>query len=46
MSNNESIKKPYVQPAIVRELDLEVRAGSPIPPTPVILPFPVDDDNQ
>ena len=27
-------KKPYAKPVILHELELETRAGSPIPPTP------------
>lgn len=31
-------KKPYIKPKIIHELELETRAGSPIPPN-LIPPF-------
>jgi hypothetical protein len=36
--NLNSLKKPYSKPIIIHELDLETRAGSPIPPN-LIPPF-------
>ena len=33
-NDEEKIRKTYTKPEIIHELELETRAGSPIPPSP------------
>jgi hypothetical protein len=37
--NSPKARKPYIQPAIIHELQLETRAGSPIGLTNILNPF-------
>jgi hypothetical protein len=39
---SSAANKPYIQPAIVHELKLETRAGSPLKRDPLIDPLGVD----
>lgn len=42
---NWTIRQQYEAPAIIHEIDLETRAGSPICTNPLELGRPCDDDN-
>jgi hypothetical protein len=42
MNEEEQIRKPYVKPEIIHEIDLETRAGSPL--SPVLDPFNLPEE--